>query len=79
MGWQDKANCQDRGDLDWIGGGHFKDSEFKHKATGLAREFCAECPVRAECLQYGIATKSMGVWGGSYLAWEPRARVVNLL
>lgn len=33
---------------------------------------CGRCPVRAECLAYGLATKSIGVWGGQYLrgAWR---------
>lgn len=28
---------------------------------------CADCPVRAQCLTYGLATKSTGVWGGEWL------------
>lgn len=31
-----------------------------------AKEFCAGCGVRRECLQYAIATRQLhGVWGGT--------------
>lgn len=77
MEWEDRANCKERWDLPWeMEADHADD---KKRAKALAREFCFDCPVRSECLKYGIATKSMGIWGGSYLAWEPRKRVVNLI
>jgi hypothetical protein len=75
--WMDEALCMGREDLGWIT--EFYAIEARYTTRALAKEFCAFCPVRAECLQYGIATKSMGVWGGSYLMWEPRKKVVNLL
>ena len=31
-----------------------------------ARKICAECPVRAECLEYALVQRiDHGVWGGS--------------
>jgi hypothetical protein len=75
--WMNQAACQDRDDLAWIPDAD--DSEDKIHAKKLAKTFCLDCPVRGECLQYGITTKSMGIWGGSYLFWEPRKKVVNLL
>lgn len=77
MGWMDQAACEGRDDLQWVP--MADDSEDKISAKQLAKTFCRDCPVRAECLKYGIATKSMGIWGGSYLFWEPRKKVVNLL
>lgn len=53
--------------------------EISPSTKQMARKYCGGCPVRAECLQYGIKTKSMGIWGGSLLAWHPRKRVLNLL
>lgn len=32
-----------------------------------ALEYCMDCPVRQQCLRYGEATKSSGVWGGRIL------------
>ena len=29
-----------------------------------AKEFCARCPVRPECLEYSLAAEEFGVWGG---------------
>lgn len=81
MEWMIQGNCVDRLDVEWVpgadGNGRWpaKDSPSRQ----IAREFCGDCPVRKQCLEYGIATKSMGIWGGSYLCWEPRKQTVNLL
>lgn len=29
-----------------------------------AKKICFTCPVKVECLEYGIDTKSYGIWGG---------------
>ena len=29
-----------------------------------AKKICSTCPVKQECLEYGIDTKSYGIWGG---------------
>lgn len=29
-----------------------------------ARAICAECPVRQQCLSYGVDHREVGVWGG---------------
>lgn len=29
-----------------------------------AKSICSTCPVKVECLEYGIDTKSYGIWGG---------------
>lgn len=75
--WMDQAECEGRDDLAWIG--DWEPVSNKRTGKRLAEEFCSVCPVRLECLKYGIATKSMGVWGGHYLSWEPRKKVTNLL
>lgn len=31
----------------------------------LARKICANCPVREECLEWGIQHESHGMWGGT--------------
>lgn len=74
--WMDQAACEGRDDLGWV---VERDKEIFEEAKVLAKAFCRDCPVRGECLKYGISTKSMGIWGGSYLFWEPRKKVVNLL
>lgn len=32
--------------------------------VGFIGEFCSECPVTAECLAFGVAVDSDGVYGG---------------
>lgn len=75
--WMNEALCKSRDDLTWVP--MSDDADNPIIAKRLAKEFCLDCPVRGQCLQYGITTKSMGIWGGSYLFWEPRKKVVNLL
>lgn len=77
MSWMSQAQCQERDDLNWIGDAD--NTEEKKQAKHLARQFCAYCEVRSDCLLYGVASKSMGIWGGHYLSWEPRKKVTNLL
>lgn len=37
------------------------------KTYDLVNATCKACPVRKACLNYGILTKSTGVWGGKWL------------
>lgn len=57
--WHQRAACRGRGDIDWLSG-HRRD-------VRAARQVCAVCPVRAECLaavlDYGPLT--VGVWAGT--------------
>lgn len=45
------------------------DTELFHPEQGgnsrPAKRVCAACPVRAECLDYAMRTKAMGIWGGT--------------
>jgi WhiB family redox-sensing transcriptional regulator len=59
--WVDRAACRD--DDTAI---YFPDRGDASALT-LARERCAACPVRAECLDYALgfpAGELQGVWGG---------------
>ena len=40
-----------------------------------ARTYCARCPVRERCLEYGLSTGSVGVWGGEVLTLSNREEV----
>jgi WhiB family transcriptional regulator, redox-sensing transcriptional regulator len=54
----DSAACKDQGDLFFI------DSKGA-AANAEAREICASCPVRQQCLDYALPIAGlMGVWGG---------------
>ena len=55
--WFDDASCQGV-DTDVF----FPASEAQ---AGAAKEICASCPVREECLQFALDTRPAdGVWGG---------------
>jgi len=38
---------------------------------------CAECPVREQCLEYGIENDESGVWAGRYLVLGKYSRSRN--
>ncbi len=46
-----------------------------HSATSSeerkAKQICKECPVMKECLEWGLAHESYGIWGGT----SPRERM----
>lgn len=56
--WQKFAACRGRGTISWFPG--LGDS------TSNGRAICAQCTVRAECLDYALADPTLqGVWGGT--------------
>lgn len=62
--WQEQAACRDVEDPDIF----FPERGGSSKA---ARALCADCPVRAECLEYALANhEDFGIWGGT----SPRDR-----
>ncbi len=64
--WRESAVCADSDeDSDtW----HLDDTKgaIAAAATALAKELCADCPVRPECLAYALQIGPVtGVWGGT--------------
>ena len=48
--------------------------------TATAKHICAECPVRAECLEYAIERPALsGLWAGTKPAERIRIRDARLL
>lgn len=63
VGWQDNARCKE-----------FSRNLFFEIYEGASvsrresiKDICRSCPVKKECLAFGIATRSEGVFGGEYL------------
>ena len=59
-------------DVDWMKKGRCRDISpsvfFPSDGVGvdIARAICADCPVKAPCLEYAIENKiDHGVWGGA--------------
>jgi hypothetical protein len=57
----------DRGLWDAVPEGARWDSGEAGQMVAKARAICDMCPVRTECLAYGIAGNEFGTWGGEYL------------
>jgi|SRR4051794_23894321 hypothetical protein len=45
-------------------------------AQPARQKYCGRCDVRADCLEYGKRTGSVGVWGGEVLAYGNRDETV---
>lgn len=59
-------------DTDWMAGGKCREAAastfFPSDGVGvdLARRICADCPVKAPCLEYALRNRiDHGVWGGA--------------
>jgi WhiB family redox-sensing transcriptional regulator len=59
-GWASKGACKDIADPSM-----FFPARGENDRVAAAKQVCAGCPVRAECLQWAIDThEKYGVWGG---------------
>jgi WhiB family redox-sensing transcriptional regulator len=78
--WRDRAACRDT-----VTSPHddpFFEPDERHETPltaaqreAAALELCEDCPVRAECLEYAVATRQrFGVWGG-----RPQAQLQALV
>lgn len=67
LSWREQARCRD-------GQGTLTELFFSEQLDDIARarEFCAECPVKAPCLAGALARREpWGVWGAQ-LVWKGR-------
>lgn len=76
--WRLQARCRGMGDYPWFGPSLFghtnrtEESAIKRRERIIkAKNICAECPVRQECLNEG-KREAHGIWGG--LTPEERRR-----
>jgi len=59
--WTERANCKSTDTANFY---PEKADPLLMKKLSAAREACAECPVRQECLDYAIEYEPLGFWGG---------------
>ena len=62
LDWQDKAAC-----IDLPLEAFFEGYESSTEVAKLTDQICALCPVKNECLKFGVEQQSTGVHGGAYL------------
>lgn len=63
--------CPENGSVvalgDWIGDalcGVIGPDKFETLTPAAVKSFCSDCPVRLECLRFGIASDEPGIYGG---------------
>lgn len=63
--WQEHAACRglDTG-LFFSGENPRENAAAEAKKRERAREICAGCPVRVQCLEYAVLWDCVGIWGG---------------
>lgn len=74
MSWEQKAACRQSPDPDAFF--EMEEAEEAGRPADQTRieaalSICRGCPVRAPCLEYGIATLSLGIWGGTLADQRP--------
>lgn len=63
--WQFRAACRGEDANLFFAPSYFEQREEKERREARAKEICATCPVRADCLEYSLRTREAhGVWGG---------------
>jgi WhiB family transcriptional regulator, redox-sensing transcriptional regulator len=59
-GWQDRAACKGRTDVNW-----FPEGPGPTRARQAAIDVCRGCEVSLDCLRYAVANgEQHGIWGG---------------
>ncbi len=57
VGWKEYANC--------LGAHHDLFFPDRGASTRAAKQICAECQVRVDCLEYAVTRgEKFGIWGG---------------
>lgn len=75
--WQIKAACRGPQASVFFPPSHFERKEEKSERERRAKEICAECNVRSDCLDYAVdINEQHGIWGGLNEA-ERRALVAQ--
>ncbi|MHB8510609.1 MAG: WhiB family transcriptional regulator [Actinomycetota bacterium] len=63
--WQALASCRGADASLFFSPGTFETPDQKSARESVAKSICAECPVRAQCLDFALATREpYGIWGG---------------
>ncbi len=63
--WQVKAACRGPHSALFYPPQQFERKDEKLERESLAKQICATCSVKKECLEYALAIREMhGIWGG---------------
>ncbi len=65
IGWQQHGLCRASDGAIFFPPVHFEPKPEREAREAKAKAVCAQCPVRAECLDWALTTQEpYGVWGG---------------
>lgn len=61
--WWEQAACQEHPELSWFPDEDGPRTPEAAAMSAKARGVCQSCPVRVDCLEYGMEQR-FGIWGG---------------
>ncbi len=65
LAWQQKAACKGPQAAVFFPPSHVERKEEREARERRAKAICAECRVRASCLDYAVSIRELhGIWGG---------------
>jgi WhiB family transcriptional regulator, redox-sensing transcriptional regulator len=63
--WQSAAGCRGLDANLFFSPTHLESKEERQYREGRAKSICAQCSVRAQCLEFALTTREPhGIWGG---------------
>lgn len=63
--WQHLAACRGVDAVYFFAPNYFEKRSEKNAREAVAKEICARCPVREDCLEYALDVREAhGTWGG---------------
>jgi WhiB family transcriptional regulator, redox-sensing transcriptional regulator len=72
--WQDHAACRGVSLNLFFRADGERQKEFEARESRVKQQFCAFCPVRADCLNYALTNEKEGLWGGATQDERPLIR-----
>jgi len=64
-GWQDDAACRGADATLFFAPNYFEKKQNKLAREAEAKQMCARCEVRSDCLEYALRVReNHGIWGG---------------
>ena len=63
--WQQRAACRGPQAIVFFPPSHFERKDEKLEREARAKDICAQCSVKGECLEYAVSIREHhGIWGG---------------
>lgn len=82
INWMDQANCKNEDPNVMVPAVYSwryaapETTYHRNNIKPIIDRCCKPCPVKKECLTYGVTTHSIGIWGGRFLTRNNRRQTL---